>query len=107
MATAVLVTRERDYGSTCYAAFRQRDLFPMVAATVEEAAAFLTQFKVDAVVLLACEAEAEVHAMRFAPHLSGVRVIVVPELPTPQALASRVRSAIGGELVQRAASRPD
>jgi hypothetical protein len=99
MATALVITSERDYGSTCYEAFRASDLFPVVIRTLDRAIPLLREFKADVIVLHASRDEAKDAAYaRLREHAPGTPVVVLTQLPLPQALASRLRDAIQREL---------
>lgn len=102
MATALVITSERDYGSTCYAAFRASDLFPVVIRTLDRAIPLLREFKADVIVLHASsDEEKDAAYARLREHAPETPIVVLPQLPLPPALASRLRDAIQRELTTR------
>jgi DNA-binding response OmpR family regulator len=95
MATALVITSESEYGSSCYPAFRANGLFPVVISTIERAVSLLKQFRADVIAVDAGSVRDDSSApMRLAEYASGTPVVLLSELPEPKALVSRLRAVI-------------
>ena len=106
MATALVITPQQDYGSTCFEAFRARGVFPVVISTIDQAMLLLKQFKVDVLVVHSPgDAGTDSGCSRLRELAAGTPTLVVTELPAPHALAVQLRDAIR-QAVQRELTTP-